>query len=213
MGVEDEVHLAVLHAGHLDLHLGKVLEAEVLEVVEPLNLGEIRGHEITLLEDLHVLLVESLRLAVLLIELESGKEHRVVLHVKELIVVRLQDIGQDGGRGRRVFVNLASNESLAKSIRVDSSDVDVLGRRVGVHLVATSRGHGCHLGNLFVVGLKAIRGLLELLAEKGLDQGVGVDVEGPVVLRTRGRGRETKVTHVDSSECWEKDFESNCCNE
>lgn len=136
VGVENQAKLAILHAGNLDLGLLDVLETNLLEVVQAADTREVGGLEITLVEDLHVLLVVHLGLALLLVELHAGVQDGLVAHVEELIVVGLEDILEDLGSGHGLAVDLAADESLSEGVRVDGTNAGVLGGRVGAGLLA-----------------------------------------------------------------------------
>lgn len=95
LSLENNAELAILDAGLLDSGLVELVETQLLKVTELLDARHVRSDEIMLGEDLHVVLLELLSVALLLVELETSKEDRAVLHVKELIVVGLQDIRED----------------------------------------------------------------------------------------------------------------------
>lgn len=183
VSLKHDMKLAVLHASALDRDLLDVLEADVLKVLNSSDLGEVRSHDVALVEDPHLLLRQLHGLPVLLVELQASEEDRVVLHVEELVIVGLEDIAQNLLGAHRLSVDLSANESLNEGIGVDGTDSDILGGRVRAQVVSSTRGPlslESHV-EVVVAHVEALRDgsswLLELLAEKGFDEGVGVDVE------------------------------------
>lgn len=177
LGMKYHAELAVLHTGHLHLTLENVLHAKLGEVVHLPDLGEVGGLKILLVENLDVLLIESLCLSLLLVEFQSGVEASVVLHIEKLIVVGLENVGEKANRGHRMLVDLAANNGLDQGVRVDAADMDVLGRliRLDVHAHV---GHGIvlHISQIVILRVDIAHSRSRRPFNPASDESFGKDV-------------------------------------
>lgn len=188
--LNSELELAILRTRSLDIRVLQVLEANLLQVLQLADRGEIRSGEIALLENLHLGFLIALGTALLVVELETSVQDRLVLHVEKLIVVSLEDILEDFGAGDAVTVKVTAEQGFGDGVGVGSADADILGGRVrlgALMAVVAAAGGGGDVGESVVV-IRVIHLLMMLATEESLDESGDVGVFD---------GHVAKLAHVE----------------
>lgn len=108
------------------MDLVQILEANLLQILQTLDTRQIGRHEIALAQEVNILLRKLRSHPLFLVELQAGVEHRLVLQVKELIVVGLEDLRDQSRCIDRVAINASAEHGLHKGIGVGAADSDIL---------------------------------------------------------------------------------------
>lgn len=89
VGVDHKADFSVGEASMLDVDLVKVLNTDLLQIAETMNPRKVRSDQVSFSKQTDVFLRQLFCTSFLLVEPEASKQNRVVLHVKEFIVIGL----------------------------------------------------------------------------------------------------------------------------